>query len=609
MLVLIFLLAVLFFGYSICANLILHTKLPIVVSTFFVGSLFSIPLVFVLLFAFKNLEGAIIIFIFLVSLFVGLSVKNFVRELKKEVLNFRETILNILLFTLFFLLFERSFAYDGKVNSILIQTNLFQDFGAHIPFIRAFSMGNATTPEVPFFAGMGLLYHFMFDFYAAILEKLGLRIDYAMNLLSALSLLGLFNVFKYLSQILFKSKIPGIFALVFLLFSTDLSILQLFNQYGFSFSEWYNHNTYFPVNSLGINIEKYFLNINTFLNQRHLLFGLLIFFSFFYILLAEKVKSLKKIIFLSLLIGFSPFWHVQVTAALYIFLISLFVLFRERRGELLKIIVISLIFSFPQLLLIKSSSVNRIVINPGFLLHNTFTFKNFLLFWIWNFGLLLPLGIWGFIRSNTFQRKILFSSLPIFIIPNIFQFSQDIFDNHKFFNIWIVFLGLFAGVAVKLVLNRSVPLKIVASAIVIVTISSGIFHMLVVKNDIYASVVDIASTPLGKYVNNNIGSGDIVLTNGQIYDPVSLIGVRTFIGRAHYIYLYGGNPDSRVIEKDIILKGFSDSIFRILSSNKITYVIIYKEGEVFNPEKANMQYLNKSFKKVYEDDTAIIYKI
>src|SRR3989304_6961080 len=76
---------------------------------------------------------------------------------------------NVLTFFLFLLLFLFSFylmfytfGYDAKRSTMLIAPKLWSDFGAHIPLIRSFSMGDNWPPASPLYPGEPIRYHFGF---------------------------------------------------------------------------------------------------------------------------------------------------------------------------------------------------------------------------------------------------------------------------------------------------------------------------------------------------------------------------------------------------------------------------------------------------------------
>ena len=514
----------------------------------------------------------------------------------------------VILTILSYLLFARSFSYNIQNSSFLIASNLYQDFGAHIANIRYFASGG-TNIEVPFFAGGGLMYHFMFDLCVGIVERIGLRIDITYNLISALSLSLLFILLYKFASKLFKNKFVGMISPVLFILNSDLSFIQVIQKYGLSLISYYHHNTYTQGRIWDVLIEKNFLNINTFLNQRHMIFALCVFLYVINKIIFEKKLSNKSIILLAVVIGLLPFWHFAILIALYIFLFSLFAAFKEKRQDIGKIIFLSLLLVIPQAFLIKHNLTSQLIFYPGFIIQQL-SLKTFILFWIWNLGTTIPLAVYGFRKSNTFQKKVILSFFPIFILANLFKFAPDIFDNHKFFNVWIMSMNVLAAWGLYNILSKKIYSKFVFAAGIILATTSGFLNLLVVKNDVYVKVQDSYKTSLGVWVSKNINQSEILITNAQIYDPISLLGRRTFLGRPQYIFLYGGSPNRRAEELEMVLEGRDDKkIKQLLQTNNIKYIVIYKWSDLSNILTANKKYFDRGFIKVYEDNTATVYKI
>jgi hypothetical protein len=82
-----------------------------------------------------------------------------------------------------------TFGYEN--GNIVIRDKLYSDFLSHIPLIRSFSMGDNFPPEYPHFPGEPIRYHFLFYFFVGMLEKIGLRIDIALNIMSVIGFAGL----------------------------------------------------------------------------------------------------------------------------------------------------------------------------------------------------------------------------------------------------------------------------------------------------------------------------------------------------------------------------------------------------------------------------------
>ncbi len=607
MLALFFLLTVISNGWLLSKNFLSDYKKNLLANSFILGSITSVSLITVLLFVTHEISHALWIY-------AGISVFFFLIN-HKSVGDIRETLdrknlIHLAVFLLTFLVFEKSFSYDPHNKQFLIASNLYQDFGAHIPFMRYLTFGKNYIPEIPFFGGSGLTYHFMFDFYAGILEYLGLRLDYAINLISTLSFVSFASVMVTFGYRFFKSRAVGVVAIIFMILNSDLSIMNLIGKYGLSFASIYHNNTYPVGNILGLVINENFLNINVLLNQRHLIFALASLILICSSLFASKGKlNGIQTIFLGTIIGLMVFWHVSVSICIFILLFSFGLFFKDLRGVIVRVLLVALVVSAPQFYYIKLHSDNNIVFMPGFMIAKSLSAKNFILFWIWNLGFSIPVVIFGFLAGNNHQRKFFLCFLPIFIVANLFQFSKDMFDNHKFFNVWIVSLNMLAAYGVWSIFNRQNYRFVVIPLVLLLTVS-GFLHLVVVKNDVYARITDYKFSSTFSWINKNTKSEEILLTNGEIYDPLSIAGAKIFLGRPRYIYLYGGDPGVRMFDESLVFSGTNKkAIFSVLKSSKIRYIVIYKTGFATNAQKVNTAFMNDNFLKIYENSESTVYKI
>ena len=527
---------------------------------------------------------------------------------KKEVIFFC-----LLLFSFWF--FAKSFGYNSSSGQFLIASNLYQDFGAHIPFIRSFSLGSNYPAEVPFFASANLIYHFMFDFFASIFEFLGLRIDMALNLISAISFGFLTVIIFYFSSELFKSKKVGIISCLLFVFNSSLSFLSFLsvNHFGFNLILAFWRNSFYIGNGpLGDSTVSVFWNLNTYVNQRHLIFGMLFGIWIIYCLLFQVSKKIEKkqFVFLGLLLGLLPFWHISVFLALYIFFLGLLIIFPDKRKQIIILLLTSFIIALPQIILIKSGSKALISFIPGFLISDRLSINNFLIFWIWNLGLSIITIPLGFFLSNKMQRKIFLCFLPILIIVNIFQFGNYMFDNHKFINLWIIFANFYSALVIIIMWNKNNLFKILSMIILFFLVLSGLINFMVVKNDVFAKIDDYPNNKLMSWVLKNISNNEVIVTNGEIYDPASLIGKKIFLGLPRYIYLYGEDPSNRQAEKKKILSGDNiNEIKSLTKGNKIKHVIFYKNSFAKNETEGNLTLYRKYFKIDYEDSNGVVFEI
>ena len=109
-----------------------------------------------------------------------------------------------------------------------ISTKAWSDFANHIPLIRSFSFGENFPPQYPLFSGPIIKYHFVFYALVGLLERGGMRIDYALNIPSILGFSFLILMIYTFSNSLFKSKAVGLLSVFFFLFNSSLDFINFF---------------------------------------------------------------------------------------------------------------------------------------------------------------------------------------------------------------------------------------------------------------------------------------------------------------------------------------------------------------------------------------------
>lgn len=581
--------------------------------SFILGSISSVFFVYIFtIFLNKEIYLGTLVYFFttlIVLIYFRKRFKEGIKYLIENITKKQFTVICLLFLSSFFL-FEKSFSYDQEKGQFLISSNLYQDMGVHIPFIRSFSNGYNFPSEIPFFAGSKLMYHFMFDLYAGILEFLGFRIDFAYNVISAVSMTFFILVVYALAKKVFNSAFVGIISVVFFFFNSDLSFFKVVNQQGISLLDIWHKNIYESGSLFSIPYSP-FLHINVILNQRHLIFSLLIIFSLTLLILEKKIfKTRLSLLAGTLVIGLLPFWNTFAYFSVIIVLFCILIIGFENRKNILILLCLSFIVALPQLIVLRAESHIPILIKPGFLIANYFSLTNLFYFWFWSLGVSIVFILLGYILSSNKQKQIFIIFLPLFVLPNIFQFAPEMFDNHKFFNIWIVVANIFAAFGVFLLFKNRLVLKILAFCGIVLMIISGVVNFIVVKNDIYVRIQDFKHNSLMSFIKNNIPKRSIILTNGEIYDPVSLLGNRVFHTRSRYVFTYGGNPDKREIERRAVMDFIEKrKVINILHSENIAYIIVYKGKFAPNTLEYNETGLKNNFHKIYEDNYGVVFKI
>ncbi len=620
MIALLFFISVLINGSILTARFFSIEKTSLkIISIFLTGSVISVSLIYLLSNLTQSLKTGLIVYLALLLIFWVVSLRKNVFEKLALNLSKWEVVVYLIIFLFSWYLFSKSFGYED--GSFLISSNTYLDFGAHISFIRSFSLGNNFPSEVPFFANKGLVYYFMFDFYTAILEFLGLRIDLAYNLLSSIAFSLVLVLIYQLPNLIFKTgkKIIGILSVILFLFSSNLSFLLFFQKYGINFnlvsSFW--HNAFYLEGSvipLSTQLEiANFWNLNPFVNQRHFVFGILFFLFLIYYsihILRNKTVQRNDLVY-SVLLGLFPLWHTVVFISSYFVLGMFFLLQSQVRKRIFVLLCISFLIAIPSIILITLNSSREIIFNPGFLISDKLNIQNFTVFWVFNLGITIFTAIFGFILVNRNVKKFILAFMILFIAPNIFHFSSRFyFDDHKFFNLWIILINIISAYFLWYLFRYKFLGKLIFVVVFLALTASGYISFMVIKNSVNEKMVDYTSNALMKWSKNNIPQKDVILTNGEIYDPISLIGRKTIIGRVNYIYVYGGNPQSEINDKLILLNGKDEKkINEIIKKRNIKYVVIYKSGFAKNEQYANINFYRERFKKLYEDENGVIFKI
>src|SRR3989344_1328537 len=193
-------------------------------------------------------------------------------HLKQLLKNYKIELLILFISLLFstWLMFA-TFSYDN--GDMKIATKAWSDFANHIPLIRSFSYGDNFPPQFPLFSGPPIKYHFIFYTFAALLEKLGLTIDYALNIPSILGFSFLILMIYLLAKEIFKSVGVGILSILLFLFHGSLDFINFLSKYPLSqktLSQIIHNTRFISFGPYDGNIISAFWNLNIYTNQRHL---------------------------------------------------------------------------------------------------------------------------------------------------------------------------------------------------------------------------------------------------------------------------------------------------------------------------------------------------
>lgn len=523
------------------------------------------------------------------------------------------------LFIFSFWLMIHTFSYDAKTSSMLIAGKAVSDFGANIPLIRSFSLGdNLTrfmrgTVEYPLFPGEPIRYHYLFYMLVGILEKLGLRIDWALNIPSAAGFLSLILLLYLFGKRLFRSVSVGVLTVVFFLFNGSLSFLRFFRLHPLSpssFSDILTNKTFPSFAPWGTGDITAFWNLNIYTNQRHLALAFALALVFIGILLLMEHKTFKNqtvfIISEVIILAVMPYFHQPTLVILAVFMICYFFAFPRLRASLLIIGGIGALCILPQLITLLHGP-KLFHWQPGYLLSPPFTPIRIVWYWTQNIGLhffLIPIG---WLAAPTRIKKIMFPLFFVFLIGNLFQFSVELAANHKFFNFFLLFGGILSAYVVVRIASVKYMGKLAALTVIAALIFSGIIDFFSVYNDGYMSVKDIPENEAATWILLHTPPDAVFLNSSFFFHPASLAGRKIFQGWPYFTWS-AGYTGRRMDDMKRAYESKDPRIFcQILRHNNITYVTVEDTHDDPNLPNMDLSYFSSLTMPLYTKNNMFIF--
>ncbi len=492
-------------------------------------------------------------------------------------------------------------------GNIEIASKAWSDFAATIPIIRSFSYGNNFPPQYPIFAGPRIRYHFVFFLLTAVLEKIGLSLTLALNLLSALSFFLLLTFIYLLAKELFNKESVAILSIILFLFNGSLSFLEFFKQHPLSAntpSEIVRNSTFASFGPYDGKIVSAFWNLNIYTNQRHLAlayasFLILIFIIYKYQNSPQKITPLGTVL-LGICIGLFPFIHLAVFGMLGIVLITTFLLYPKLRSKILIVALIAMVLAAPQILYMGKAQVDIKIFNPGYLIENL-SMTNFFNYWLLNLGLtiiLLPLAL---IISNKKQGKIYVAFFILFIVGNFFQFSVELAANHKFFNLFLIGTNIYIANLLIYLWNKKSIIKLAVPFLLFFLTLSGIIDLFPVFNDEYFEIEDYPQNATVSFIVANTPKDSVFLNAQFLHDPATLAGRKIYLGWPYFSWSAGYDTDSRFAKMKSLLAPNSKKVScSSLVDENIDYVEIQKPT-FLEEVTINYSFFENNFAKIHQD--------
>ncbi len=516
----------------------------------------------------------------------------------------REAVFFSLLF--FFSVWIMFYVFHIKDGVLYSGFSVFGDYAPHTAMMRSFSLGNNFPTQYPHFGGEDVKYHFMFQFFTGNLEYLGLRMDIAYNLVSALALTGFLMMLYQLTVRIMGSFASGAVAVALFFFRSSFSFFLFLGEHIRSgdllqtLTENASFIGYTPNENWGL------WNFNVYLNQRHLSLGLLLVCIAVWLFLdhleagagheekglawirgrlfskeAWKSRSMESALAAGMLLGLCAFWNGAAVIAGLLILCGLAV-FSDGKIDYAVTALVAVLFSLLQTKTFIRGEGLGFSFYWGFLAEDKSLpgVLKYIVIMSGIFFLGLPALACFFKRR---QRLIMIA----FLFPAAFAFTvsmtPDISVNHKYVMISYAFLTMFWANGIVRLFCRRRLFRAAGAALAFCLTITGIYDFVVILKDNDAghrAAVNMESD-LTEWLAENLDSSDLILTPEYSMCEVTMAGVMLYCGWPYYAWSAGYDTYYRAAQAvEIYTQEDASIVKETVSREGITY-ILFEEGMEF----------------------------
>jgi hypothetical protein len=231
---------------------------------------------------------------------------------------------------------------------------------------------------------------------------------------------------------------------------------------------------------------------------------------------------------------------------------------------------------------------------------------SFAKYWWLNEGVFIPLLVVAFIIGSARDRRIIAAVTAIFVWGSLFAVGEDIGGfNHKVFNLWEILAGPFAAFALiaiftagRRLAGRALPIRagasvasgLVAAALFVLLVVSGIVDFMTVKNDTRVGVFgdEVQRQATTWIINETESRATFLIDFDQMYNAPTLSGRRVALGYSPWAASSGYDVEPR---KQVVIGIYTapdlPAACRLLSGNDIGYMLIGPQERTSTRFKVN----------------------
>ena len=495
-----------------------------------------------------------------------------------------------LIFLISLIVLLRSVWFENQYGIVITGSN-WQDTPMHYEIVESLNNGNFP-PQIPYYSGTKMTYHYFVDFHTAILEKVYGFLPKLLPFLDAVLIL----VFALSIYALARpsGKRASIFSVVIAAFGWGFSYFGLlsalnFGQFSASQNYIYQYGQLFGLPPVFDNL----------LQQRPLLIGLPVFAVV--LALLRNMEDKRRVILAGIIVGLVFQFHVVSFFACYVaFFVAILLNLKHFKLSYLYFLLPS-VLALP---FIFSGGISATTIALSAAFPTTFVQGNPVAYYVLNLGIPFLIAWVSLVKKGNYLLKGTF--IILFLIPNLMLLTPNVWDMYKFFIFaWIpiaVLSGTFLAKTRKSLALLLILLSVLASVSVVIYNVGTNFSA--ASRDEY---------DLGMWVRNNTPERSVFLTYYSIHSPPTMIGGRERV-LSYVNWPYGqGVPFSDIMKRehdiDRAYNGSETDLKEVVATYQVGYVYVGSEEQRNYPGCADRFNEISWLKTVYAVGSLHIYRV
>lgn len=504
-------------------------------------------------------------------------------------------------------------------GNLVMKGYMWSDMTLHLGLIASFAKGENIPPEFIAYPFVTITYHFLTHFIIAVASYIGAEPVRLLNLFDVISFTQISLICLLIGRRLFKSDAAGILGFLLFCFGSSLALWSFIWQHvnkgdliaailGFKGWMW---QVVFEMWGL--------FNFNVYINQRHFPFGIAAFVTFFYLLasftLFDDLKTRGKwpFVLTGLLIGLMPYFHMPTAVSACLLVLMFFILSNKNRKEIFLTGLVAGVLVLPQALMwkygVSSSLSNYPKVKIGYEIGRMAPIAILLYYWkILGFKIVAILA--GFLLSPRKGRILFIALVPLFVLPNIFQFQHILYDNNKFLILFLTVANIYAALPVIYMWRIGVMGKIAACVLTIPLVATGLADYYgVMRQDM--ATLPYKNDKLRSWIEHKTDPRAVFLTDAAIKPVYSAYYSVLLSGRRIYVHSIADFEQNLSVRKRKAAAIYSSRekqhLCKTLKGEGIDYIVIDNSARESKDYNLRESFFINNLSLAYYDKTSGIF--